>query len=98
MSGARTPRTSEMRVFREPLIELRHVTVRADSGGKILDDVSLTVHRGEIFGLVFVHGIGKSTILRVASGFFKPNEGEVLHHGASVLGLKFKDEQRIQSK
>lgn len=81
----------------EPLIELRNVTVKRD-GATILDNVSFTVHEGEIFGVVFVHGTGKSTLLRVAAGFFKPEVGEVLYRGRNMYDLSFKEEVAHQYK
>ena len=42
-----------------------------------LRDVSLTVERGDFYGLVGLNGSGKSTLLKVISGVFKPSAGSV---------------------
>jgi len=82
---------------RETILELEHVTAVSD-GVKILDDVSLAIREGEILGLVFVKGVGKSTLLRVASGFFAPTEGRVLYRGRDIRTFDFVERQRFQAK
>ncbi len=65
------------------LIELRHVGKRF-AGIRALDDVSLTVRRGEIHCLAGENGSGKSTIIKVMSGVYQPDEGDILIDDASV--------------
>ena len=43
-----------------------------------VDDVSLEVRRGEVFGLLGPNGAGKSTLISICSGMFKPMAGQVL--------------------
>ena len=43
-----------------------------------LKDVSVTIKKGEVFGLIGTNGAGKSTFLRMACGVLKPDEGEIL--------------------
>jgi phospholipid/cholesterol/gamma-HCH transport system ATP-binding protein len=81
----------------ETIIDLRHVTV-SHAGHKLLDDVSLSVREGEIFGLVFSHGTGKSTLLRVAAGFFSPEHGEVLYRGRRISDFSFEEERSFQAR
>lgn len=49
-----------------------------------LDQVSVTVGDGSIFGLIGSNGSGKSTLLRVMCGIFAPDAGEVLYDGQPV--------------
>jgi len=64
-----------------PAIELRHL--RKQFGAfRAVDDVSFTVRRGEVFGLLGSNGAGKSTIIRILSGLLSPSGGD-----ASVLGF-----------
>jgi ABC-2 type transport system ATP-binding protein len=60
----------------EPLIEMRHLVKRY--GDKLaVDDVSLEVHAGEIFGFLGPNGAGKTTTIKVAIGLLQPSAGEV---------------------
>lgn len=69
-----------------PLIELRHVS-KHFAGVKALDDVSLSIAPGEIHCLAGENGSGKSTIIKVISGVYQPDGGEILIDGASVHAL-----------
>ncbi|MBV7257602.1 ABC transporter ATP-binding protein [Pacificimonas sp. WHA3] len=55
-------------------------------GNAVLDGVSFTVARGEIFALLGGNGAGKSSTLLTFLGFLKPSGGEVLVNGQSVTG------------
>ena len=46
-----------------------------------LRDVSLTIEKGDFYGLVGINGSGKSTLLKTVAGVFKPTEGAVKVHG-----------------
>ncbi len=52
----------------------------------VLEDVDLTLHTGEIVGLLGRSGSGKSTLLRIVSGLLKPTSGEVKWRGAPLTG------------
>lgn len=55
----------------------------------ILRDVSFGVEKGEMFGIVGRNGIGKTTLLRIIAGIYKPDEGRVIINGNLLpfLGL-----------
>ncbi|HEX4991941.1 MAG TPA: ATP-binding cassette domain-containing protein, partial [Rubrobacteraceae bacterium] len=65
------------------VLEMRGVTktfgpVRAN------DDVSITLRRGEILGLLGENGAGKSTLMKILYGLYKPDSGEVFIDGEEV--------------
>lgn len=53
-----------------------------------LNQVSFSIERGEVVGLIGHNGAGKSTILKVISGILKPTEGSVAIHGNVVPMLE----------
>ena len=53
-----------------------------------LKDVSFDVDRGEVVGIIGRNGAGKSTILKIISGLFKPTEGTVITNGRVVPMLE----------
>src|SRR3984893_11204883 len=49
-----------------------------------LNDVTLTVRKNEIVGLLGDNGAGKSTLIKILSGALRPDSGEIFMHGAKV--------------
>ena len=70
-----------------PLLEIRGLSKRF--GGIIAtDNVSFSVEKGEMIGLIGPNGSGKTTLLRLISGVLKPDTGEILFKGSSIAGKK----------
>jgi glycine betaine/proline transport system ATP-binding protein len=63
-----------------------------------LDDVSLSVERGETFVVMGLSGSGKSTLLRHINRLIDPTEGEILVDGVDVLGLSIRDLEQFRRK
>ena len=60
-----------------PVASLSHITKRYANGVVALDDVSLTLHRGEIVALLGPNGAGKSTAVKLLMGLSAPTNGAV---------------------
>ncbi|MEN4100678.1 MAG: ATP-binding cassette domain-containing protein, partial [Anaerolineaceae bacterium] len=52
----------------------------------VLDDLNLSVHRGEIVALLGRSGSGKTTLLRIMAGLIPPTGGEVINNGQKLRG------------
>ena len=75
----------------EPVIVFDHVSrvyaAKKGAGVKAVDDVSLAVNRGEVFGVIGFSGAGKSTLIRMINGLEKPTSGTVTVLGQQVSHL-----------
>src|SRR5579883_2312195 len=69
----------------EPLIELKGVS-KSFGSRVILDNVDLTIHRGDALGIIGPSGTGKSTILRIIAGLDVPDSGEIFVQGQKRQG------------
>ncbi len=63
-----------------PILELQHIK-KYFATQKAVDDISLTVEKGSIFGLLGPNGAGKTTLIRMITGIFYPDEGNILFEG-----------------
>jgi ABC-2 type transport system ATP-binding protein len=66
-----------------PAIRLSHLT-KEYGGVRALDDVSLDVERGEVFGYLGPNGAGKTTTLKLLAGLLRPTSGAAFVAGHSV--------------
>ena len=65
------------------MIELKHVT-KTFGDFKALEDLTMTVPKGAVYGLVGPNGAGKSTAIRCLLGVYRPEEGEITLEGQPV--------------
>lgn len=70
----------------EPLIELRGIC-QTFGNTKVLDELDLTIYRGEALAIIGPSGTGKSTILRIIAGLHAPDAGDVYVAGQKRQGL-----------
>lgn len=63
-----------------------------------LDGISLTVHKGEILGIIGRSGAGKSTLIRCLNGLERPDSGEIEIEGQSIVGLDEKELQPLRRR
>ncbi len=66
-----------------PLVEMRDISI-AFGGVKAVDHVSVDLHPGEVVGLLGHNGAGKSTLIKILSGAYPKDSGEILINGESV--------------
>jgi len=65
------------------VIEIKQLT-KIFEGERAVDDVSLTVHKGSIFGLLGSNGAGKTTLLKTMAGVYRADKGNILLEGQPV--------------
>ena len=66
------------------MIEIRNVVKEFD-GFRALDELSMSVPKGSVYGLVGPNGAGKSTIIRHLTGIYRQDSGDVLVDGQPVF-------------
>lgn len=66
-----------------PLLEMRNISIHF-GGIKAVDDVSIDVMPGEVVGLLGHNGAGKSTLIKILSGAYKKDAGEIFVDGKKV--------------
>ncbi len=69
--------------MQSPILELNHIT-KTFPGVTALDDVHFDIHPGEVHALLGENGAGKSTLIKIASGVYQPDAGEILVQGEIV--------------
>jgi len=81
----------------EDIIRIEHLTKVFENARTVVavDDVSLTVHRGEIFGLLGPNGAGKSTLIRILTTLMKPTSGTASIESYDVIRYPDKIRSRI---
>jgi branched-chain amino acid transport system ATP-binding protein len=65
------------------LLEVRNIT-KAFGSNTAVDDVSLTIRKGEFLGLIGSNGAGKTTLVNLISGFFPADRGTLLFDGRDI--------------
>lgn len=67
-------------------IEFRNVSFSYDVGGKVLNDVSLTINHGENIAIVGSTGGGKTSLISLLCRFYEPDQGQIL-----IDGIDYRD-------
>jgi len=68
-----------------PFIQVKNLTKRFGKKNVILDNISLDIPYGEIFGILGKSGSGKTTLLNLIIGFYKPTKGKVYFQGRDIF-------------
>ncbi len=83
------------------MLELKNVSKSFIQQGEplhALNDVSLTINDGKIFGIIGLSGAGKSTLLRSIAGLEKIDDGEIFIDGVNINSLKGNELRLFRSK
>ena len=65
------------------MISIRHI-VKQYAGHRALDDVSLEIEKGKVFGLLGPNGAGKTSLIRIINQITAPDSGEILFDGQKL--------------
>lgn len=77
----------------QPLVAMRGMSI-SFGGIRAVDDVSLDLHAGEVVGLLGHNGAGKSTFIKMLSGAYRPDAGEIRIDGQAVTINSPRDARR----
>ena len=66
-----------------PLVEMRDISIQF-GGVKAVDSVTVDLYPGEVVGLLGHNGAGKSTLIKILSGAYQANSGDILINGEKV--------------
>ena len=64
-----------------PLVEFKGVSFHYTQGAQVLEEVSLSIQRGDVIAVLGPNGAGKTTLVKHAIGLLKPKSGQVLVNG-----------------
>ena len=76
-----------------PLVEMRDISI-AFGGIKAVDGCSVDLHAGEVVGLLGHNGAGKSTLIKILSGAYRADAGEIRFNGEAVQIASPRDAKR----
>ncbi len=95
VESAPAPATNPLVIEGGPILALRGITKRFP---EVLanDNIDLDIHGGEVQALLGENGAGKSTLMKILYGFYRPDSGQILHHGQPVTIQSPQDSRRLQ--
>ncbi|HWD06037.1 MAG TPA: ABC transporter ATP-binding protein [Amycolatopsis sp.] len=82
----RAPATADVDPRSDVVLAMHGVSV-VYGATRVLREVDLSVHRGELIALLGPSGSGKTTMIRTIAGFTHPAEGQLLLHGRDLAGV-----------
>lgn len=71
----------------QSVLQVRNIS-KAFGGVQAVEDVSFTLQKGGIFGVIGPNGSGKTTLVNLITGFVRPDSGEVLFKGKKITGIQ----------
>lgn len=85
----------------EPIIEIKNLSKTFGTGESqvaALQNVNISVMKGDIFGIIGLSGAGKSTLVRCINLLERPDEGQVLFHGRDLMPMSEKELRQQRKK
>jgi len=79
----------------EPVLEVRNVTIKTGEDRQSLNNLSLTLRRGEIYGIAGVEGNGQRELVEAVMGLTAYHEGSILIKGQETKGKCVRDVRKI---
>ncbi|MEV0849743.1 ABC transporter ATP-binding protein [Streptomyces sp. NPDC049954] len=79
-----TPETAESTVTDKALLSVENLQLLADGGRPVLDDVSFTIHEGEVLGIAGVEGNGQTELIDALIGLKGADSGRILLGGEEI--------------
>ena len=69
------------------MLDVKNLSI-SFGGLKAVDDFSITIEKGQLYGLIGPNGAGKTTIFNLLTGVYKPDGGRILLDGKDITGHK----------
>ena len=69
------------------MLEVKNIGI-SFGGLKAVDDFSITIEKGQLYGLIGPNGAGKTTVFNLLTGVYKPDTGSILLDGRNITGKR----------
>ena len=69
------------------LLEVKNLSI-SFGGLKAVDDFSVSIEKGQLYGLIGPNGAGKTTVFNLLTGVYKPDKGSIVLDGKNITGRK----------
>ena len=69
------------------LLEVKNLCI-SFGGLKAVDDFSVSIEKGQLYGLIGPNGAGKTTVFNLLTGVYKPDKGSIVLDGKNITGRK----------
>lgn len=72
------------------LLDVKNISI-SFGGLRAVDDFSISIEKGQLYGLIGPNGAGKTTVFNLLTGVYKPDSGHILLDGQNITGKKTAD-------
>lgn len=77
------------------MIEIKNVSKAYNKNKKVINDISLTINDGEIFGFLGPNGAGKTTLIKMITGILEIDKGDICIDGYSIIKQDIEAKKKI---